>query len=73
MKKVLFTTITLLIISWITFIYNIHNQKVEMSFQPDLELRELVNKQIKEIKIKQDEIIKVYDLLISHYEKTNIE
>lgn len=66
MKKVLYTTITLLIISWITFIYNIHNQKVEMTFKPDLELQESVNREIKEIKLKQDEIIKTYDLIISN-------
>ena len=66
MKKVLYTTIILLIISCITVIYNIHNRKVEMTFKPDLELQESVNKQMLEINKKQDEIIKVYNLMISN-------
>lgn len=64
MKKILYTIIILLIISWITVIYSIHNQKIEMTFKPDLE--ESVNREIKEIKSKQDEIIKTYDLMISN-------
>ena len=37
-----------------------------MSFKPDLEFQQTFQKQMASIKQKQDEIIKVYDLIISN-------
>lgn len=43
-----------------------------MSFKPDLEFQQTFQKQMASIKQKQDEIIKVYDLIISN-KVTHIE
>lgn len=63
---ILYTILILLLTSSCIFFIHTHTQKTEMSFKPDLETEQELQKQIAGIKEKQDELIKIYDFIISN-------
>lgn len=67
MKHTILYTILLLLFSscCIFFIYT-HTQKTEMSFKPDLEFQQAYQKQLASIKQKENELIKIYDFIITN-------
>lgn len=65
-KTILYTLLLLLFSSCCIFFIRTHTQKTEMSFKPDLEFQQTFQKQMASIKQKQDEVIQIYDFIISN-------
>lgn len=66
MKKILYTILILLLTASCIFFIHTHTQKTEMSFKPDLEFQQTFQKQMASIKQKENELIQIYDFIISN-------
>lgn len=64
MKKILYSTLIALAMS-IGYIA-ITRTQTEIQFQPNLEFQQTYQKQLASIKQKQDELIQIYDFIISN-------
>lgn len=65
-QTILYATLTILLTASCIFFIHTHTQKTEMSFKPDLEFQQAYQKQRASIKQKQNELIQIYDFIISN-------
>ena len=65
-KTILYSILILLLTSCGIFFMHTYTQKTEMSFKPDLEFQQAYQKQLASIKQKENELIQIYDFIISN-------